>query len=207
MSSTSLSTHTSLRRRFESALPRILGHARVVFRFVRCWHTKQDRIQEVSGLCWEWIKRLHQAGKPWWTFVSRLADYACRAVKSGRKVAGMISAKDVMNEITQTRKSFCVGKLPDFSTESGNPLSEALTDNTRTPPDEQAMFRLDFSNWLATLDRRRRSIALCMATGERTKHLARKYRISQGRVSQLRRQFKEAWQRFVGDFDERGRRV
>ena len=52
-----------LHARFQSVLPRIERHARVFFRWIKCWHTKQDKLQEVRSLAWKWIKRLHQAGK------------------------------------------------------------------------------------------------------------------------------------------------
>ena len=40
--------------------------------------------------------------------------------------------------------AFSISKLPDFSTLSDNPLSDALIDNTRSPVPEQVQFRLDF---------------------------------------------------------------
>ncbi len=189
----------ALHARFEAVLPRIVRHARVMFRHIKCWHTLQDKLQEVRSLCWKWIRQLEKAGKTWWHFISRLADYACRQVKSGRKVTGNISANDVMNEITQTRKGFYVGKLPDFSTESSNPLTEALTDNTQTPPDEQAAFRIDYPAWRSTYDERRQQIMDALALGHRTKDVAQKFKMSEGRVSQLRREFMDDWHSFTGD--------
>ncbi len=188
-----------LHSRYNAVLPRIVQHARVYFRWIKCWHTKEDKIQEVRSLCWKWIEQLHKAGKEWWLFVSRLADYACRQVKSGRKVTGMISAKDVMNEITQTRKGFYVGKLPDYSTESTNPLAEALTDNTVSEVPDQVAFRIDFPEYQDTFSDRDRQLMDDMLLGHRTKDLARKHRMSEGRVSQLRRQFHEGWGRFHGE--------
>ena len=76
-------------------------------------------------------RKLHKRGKAWTQFVSRLADFACRQVRCGRKVAGSTSIKDVMNEVNQARRGYCICKLPDFSTEWTNPLVEALTDNTQ----------------------------------------------------------------------------
>jgi hypothetical protein len=38
-----------------------------------------------------------------------------------------------------------------------------------------------------------------MAVGERTQHLARKYGLAPGRISQLRRERHRDWQRFHGD--------
>jgi hypothetical protein len=38
-----------------------------------------------------------------------------------------------------------------------------------------------------------------MALGHRTQELAQTYRISEGRVSQLRQEFCDDWNRFTGD--------
>ena len=74
--------------------------------------------------------------------MSRLADFACKAVKSGRNIAGM-TVRDVMSEIAQQRHGFYVGKLPDFSTESTNPLVEALTDNSVSEVPTRCKFSID----------------------------------------------------------------
>jgi len=38
-----------------------------------------------------------------------------------------------------------------------------------------------------------------MSLNERTKDLSKRFSISPGRISQMRRDFKDGWQRFVGD--------
>src|SRR5262249_53763961 len=91
---------------------------------------------------------------------------------------------------------FAVGKLPDFSTLDGNPLEDALVENTVSPVPDQVAFRLDFPAWLATLSRRNREIAEDMALGHGTGHLARRFGLTQGRISQLRRELYESWRRF-----------
>jgi hypothetical protein len=194
-----MSAIRKLHARFETALPRILRHARCFFRWIKCYHTKEDKLQEVRSLCWKWVKELHRARKKWWLFVSRLADYACRAVKSGHRVAGMILAKDVFNEITQTRKCFYVGKLPDFSTESSNPLAEALTDHSHADVADHVAFKIDFPVWRCLYDDRRRRILDTLALGHRTKDVAEKFRMSGGRISQMRREFMRDWKSFTGD--------
>lgn len=188
----------ALHARFEAVLPRIIRHARVQFHRIKCFHTREDKIQEVRGHCWKWVKVLHKARKKWWKFVSRLADFACRAVRSGRKIAGM-TVKDVMSEIAQQRHGYYISKLPDFSTESTNPLVEALTENMVSEVPDQVAFRIDFPAWLKTLSERNRSLLTDMALGHRTKDLAEKYQTSEGRISQLRREFQKGWRRFVGE--------
>jgi hypothetical protein len=107
--------------------------------------------------------------------------------------------KDVMSPRAQQMRGFTVAKLPDFSTLSTNPLVEALTDNTQTPPDEAAAFRIDFPAWLIQLGDRRRRIAEDLMMGERTMDVANQQGVSPGRISQLRREFKGDWQHFCGE--------
>ena len=132
-------------------------------------------------------------------FPSVLAGYAAKAVHSGRRITGQLKPKDVMSERAQQKHGFVVGKLPDFSTLNTNPLAEALIDNTRTEVPEQVCFRIDFPSWLGTRTERDRRVINDMAMGQRTSHLASKYGISPGRVSQLRHEFHDDWERFTDD--------
>jgi hypothetical protein len=191
----------ALHARFLLILPRIELHGRVYFRHLRCPHRQQDAIQEMVALCWKWFVRLAERGRDATRFPSVLATYAAKAVRSGRRVTGMERAKDVLSPLAQQRQGFAVCKLPACSTLNGSPLEEALRDNTRSPVDEQVAFRLDFPAWLLTLARRDRRLVEGMALGHRTLDLARQFRLSAGRVSQLRREFKQRWDRFTAPGD------
>jgi hypothetical protein len=194
-----LSIH-QLQAQFEQLiLPRVMRHGRVYFRHVKCPDRKEELLAEMQGLCWKWYVRLVRRGKNVLAFVSALATYAARAVNSGRRVCGHEKLRDVLSPVAQRKHHFTVGKLPDYSTLNGSPLEEALHDNTRTPPDEQAAFRIDFPLWLTTWDDRRRSIILDMAMNERTLDLANKYGYSPGRISQMRNDFHEDWRDFCED--------
>jgi hypothetical protein len=185
-----------MQQRFLQALPRIQLHAKISSRHIKCSHKRQDFISEVVGLCWKWWQRLVERGKKPWSFVSTLASFATKAVRSGRRVCGQLKPRDVHSERAQQRHSFCLTKLPDMATLSDNPLSQALIDNTQTPPDEQAMFRLDFASWLRSLSRRDKALATDMGMGEGTMNLAQRYGLSPSRISQKRGLFQQDWQRF-----------
>jgi hypothetical protein len=191
----------ALHARFLSILPRIELHGRVYFRHLRCPHKKEDLIAEMVALCWKWFLRLAERGRDATGFPSALATFTARAVRSGRRVTGMERAKDALSPLAQQRQGFAVGKLPDRGTLNGSPLEEALRDNTRSPVDEQVAFRPDFPAWLLTLARRDRRLVEGMALGHRTLDLAHKFRLSAGRVSQLRREFKQRWDRFTAPGD------
>jgi hypothetical protein len=178
--------------RFLGILGRIEQHAKIAFRHVTCREKRADLIAETVGLAWRWFKRLAERGKDARQFPSTLASYAAKAVRSGRRVCGQLKARDVMSERGQQRHGFCVGKPPNYSPESSNPLSEALTDNTVSPAIDQVQFRCDFPAWRRTHCRRDRRLML----GERTKDVARRFRLSESRVSQLRQQFHDDWTGF-----------
>jgi hypothetical protein len=169
---------SDLQTRFLAILPRIRTHALVYFRHVKCQVKKEEAVAEVIALAWKWFVRLVQRGKDATEFVSTLATYAARAVQNGRRLCGQLKAKDVMNEHAQQRHGFRVEQLPLSTRTCHEELNgitgqrvldayeERLHDNTRTPPDEQAAFRIDFPAWLTTRTERDRRIINDMAVGE-----------------------------------------
>jgi hypothetical protein len=118
-------------------------------------------------------------------------------------------AKDVCSRCAQKRHGFRVESLPT-STRTGHDqlyaaphgqqvldaVEERLRDNAITPVPEQVAFRLDWPAWLATRTERDRRIVDRLALGEGTGEVAREFGVSPGRVSQLRREFHEDWERF-----------
>jgi hypothetical protein len=201
----------ALHASFLAILPRIEHYGRIYFRHLRCSDRKADAIEEMRALAWSWYVRLAQCGKDASQFVTSLAIFAARAVNSGRRLAGMEKAKDVMNPATQRRHGFRVESLPTSTCASHEDLyaaphgqelhdafEERLRDNTLTPVPEQAAFRIDFSGWLATLSDRERHIVCAMAQNERTKDLSQRFKVSSARISQIRRELQDAWSRFCG---------
>jgi hypothetical protein len=204
-------TTDSLQASFTALLPRIETHARIRFRDIRCAVRQADCIAEAVALAWKWFCRLMQRGKDARLFVGALASLAARAVRCGRKVCRQESTHDVMNLLAQRRHNFKMEPL--YLTRSGNdnPYSspdgqarqdsyeECLHHNTVTAIPDQAAFRIDFPRWLRRQRRRERRIIRDMMHGERTKVLASKYRLSCGRISQLRRELYDSWQKFHGE--------
>jgi hypothetical protein len=135
-----------------------------------------------------------------------------KAVKCGRRLCGQEKAKDAMSPLAQQRHGFRVESLP-ISTRTRyedlygliagqrhlDAYEERLSDNTVTPIPDQVVFRLDFPAWLATLTARERRLIRAMADHERTKDLSRKFEVSPARISQLRQEFRQGWERFSAD--------
>jgi hypothetical protein len=204
-------TPDALHAAFLTILPRIQLHGQVSFRGLKCPETRSEAVAETVALAWKWFTRMAARGKDATQFPAALATFAARAVQSGRRLCGQEKARDVLSPSAQKRLGFEVEPLPAStraprerrSTPGGqrdqDVFEQRLADNARTPPAEQAAFRIDFKSWLATRTDRDRRIIEDMAVGERTQDLARKHGVSQGRVSQLRREFHADWSRFCGD--------
>jgi hypothetical protein len=183
---------------FLSVVPRIEAHGRVYFRHLKCPDRREDAVAEMVALSWLWFLRLAGKGKDATRFPAALATYSARAVRAGRKLAGKDRAGDVLSPMAQSRCGFTVRSLPCHSTLSGNPLEEALTDNTRSPVPDQVSFRIDWPCWLATHGDRDRRIINALMVGERTGDVASRHGLTAGRISQLRARFREDWLSFTG---------
>jgi hypothetical protein len=186
---------------FLSILSRIELHAQVYFRHLRCPGRKEDAVAETLAVAWKWYLQATAKGKDVNTFVSALAGYAARHVRGGRRLCGQDRARDTLSPLAQQRRGFTVGPLPGASLFRGDLLEEALADNTLTPVDQQVAFRVDFPAWLNSRSDRDRRLALDLMAGERTLDVADRHGLSPGRVSQLRRDFHDDWQRFCGSAD------
>jgi hypothetical protein len=201
-----------LHMRFLTLVPRIETHAQICFRGVRCPVTQEDRVQECVALAWKWFLRLSEQGKDVFAFPMAFAALVARAVKCGRRLCGQERARDALSLLAQQRHGFGVGSLPAttrspheqlYADPHGQALLDAfeerLRDNTLTPVPDQAAFRLDFPAWLRTLTGRERRLIRAMARNERTKDLSKQFELSAGRISQLRREFHDAWLRYHGE--------
>ncbi len=76
---------------------------------------------------------------------------------------------------------------------------ELLMEDRHAGPADTAAARIDFADWLRTLGGRRRRIAETLAKGETTSLAAAKFKVSLGRISQLRRELRDDWERFHGE--------
>lgn len=177
-------------------LPQIERHARIYFRHVACPGLRGDRIAETIGLAWKWHCRLLEQGKDVRAFPVVFSCLVARAVKSGRRLCGQEKAADAMSSTAQQRRSFTVSSLPQGSSLEGNVFDDALRDNTQSAVPDQAAFRSDFRAWLESLTCRNRDIVQQLALGHTSTEVARRFGVSSGRISQLRRQFHDGWRAF-----------
>jgi hypothetical protein len=185
------------REHFLSLLPAIVEQARFAFRHERP-DRRQELIAEVVANAFVAFARLVQRGLTSIIYATPLAQYAIKQVHDGRRVGCKLNVRDVSSEYAQASKHFTVERLDRYDFENGE-WREILIEDRRSGPAETAAARLDIGQWFATLPRKKRRIAATLATGEPTKKAARKFGVSAGRISQLRREFEDSWAEFQGE--------
>ena len=102
------------------------------------------------------------------------------------------------SEYCQVRKRITVERLDHFDERKGE-WKEVLIEDRHAGPAETAAARIDIADWFASLPRHKRRIAQTLATGETTKRTASKFRVTPGRISQMRRELQAAWAEFQGE--------
>jgi RNA polymerase sigma factor (sigma-70 family) len=182
---------------FLAMLPMIRRRAQRAFRHLKP-EARDDAIQEVLASALVAFVRLVESGKAHLAYASPLTAYGICRFRAGRTVGSRLNVCDVTSRYCQVIKGVRVERLDHFDT-GEEEWKEILVEDRHAGPAETAAARIDIGNWLAGLPRRQRRIAELLATGESTSEAAEKFRVSRGRVSQIRRELEESWEEFQGE--------
>jgi hypothetical protein len=186
-------------RFFLAMLPKITEMGHIAFRDLDP-EAKQEATAEVVASAYIMLVALVKQGRESLAYPSVLATYGIKRVKIGRMAATPMNVRDISSLYCQLQKGIAVERLDRFDREE-NAWQEVVVEDKHATPADIARVRIDFSDWLRTLPRRTRRIAENLATGETTGNVAKRFHVSAGRISQLRRELKESWNEFVGDLD------
>ena len=182
---------------FLRMLPAITRTAQIAFRD-RDPESREEATAEVIAAAYAMFVGLVQAGREALAYASPLAAFGIKHVKIGRKEGTKLNCKDVSSEYARLKKGIVMERLDRYDRDTQSWL-EILVEDRHAGPAETAAARIDFSDWLRSLPRRARRIAETLAIGETTSVVARRFHVSPGRVSQLRRELKGSWEEFQGD--------
>jgi hypothetical protein len=183
---------------FLALLPAILRHAKVAFSYLKP-EARQEAVQEVVANACQAYARLVEQDKTAVTNATALARYGVKQTRDGRKVGGHLNCLDISSAYCQRLRNVVVDRLDRHDKDEENAWCEVLVEDRRAGPAETAMARLDMDSLLKSLPVRHRRIAQYLSLGNRTSDAARKFKVSAGRISQLRKELAENWRRFVGD--------
>ena len=178
-------------------MPAIEKHAKRAFQNLDA-EAREEAVQEVVCNACRAYARLFELNKTDLAYPTALTRFGIRQARQGRKVGGRLNIRDISSEHCQREKGLVVERLDKFDREE-NAWQEILVEDRRAGPAEVAVTRIDFAAWLHLLPRRLRKIATFLASGESTTATAKRFRVSPGRVSQIRRELHVAWNLFQGD--------
>jgi hypothetical protein len=187
---------TSTHDDFLSLGPIIQRHARVVFRQLPALD-REEAVAEALATGFVSFVRLKARGKNPFAFPSALATFAALHVKNGRRVGSRSYSRDAFSLSPHKRDG--VAQMGLLQTED---WSDALADDSITPILDQVCFRLDWAEFLKKQSPRHRQMIRLLALGHEGKWVARKFGLSPGRVTQLRKEWQRQWHAFAGEGKE-----
>ena len=188
--------------KFLELLPAIREQAEYAFRRVPI-DAQEELVQETIAAAYGMFVSLCRRGKMSLVYATPLCKYAVRHVCEGRRIGSRCNSLDITSPSASASKRITIERLDRFNRRRGE-WREVLVEDRTAGPAEIAMTRLDFASWLSTLSNRDRQLAEKLVLGETTGRVARTFRISAARVSQLRRELCANWHRFVGDLTDAG---
>jgi hypothetical protein len=183
--------------KFLAMMPIIRTHARIAFRRLGP-EAREEAVQAVICNSCAAYARLVELGKADLGYPTVLARYGVAQVKDGRRLGGHLNCKDITSEYCRRVNGLVLERLDKYDSKEDS-WQEAVVEDRHVGPAEVAATRIDFSAWLQFLPRRLRKIATFLANGETTSDAAKRFHLSQGRISQIRKELFLAWHRFVGD--------
>ena len=185
-------------RQFLALLPQIIVRAKIAFSHLRP-EARAEMVQEVVCNALQAFVRLVQLKKTSIAYAAPLAQFGIKQALDGRKVGGHLNSLDISSAYCQRLHRLVVDRLDRHDKDEENAWCEVLVEDRRAGPAEIACTKIDFEEWLKSLPVRYRRLAQYLSLGNRTSDAAKKFRVSDGRVSQLRRELAQSWHRFVGD--------
>jgi hypothetical protein len=181
---------------FMALVPAIEKYAKRAFRHLDA-EAREEMVQETICNGCAAFARLVALGKTDLAYPTALAKFGLRQAIAGRKVGGNLNIRDVSSLHCHRQKGIVLERLDRFDREE-DAWREILIEDKHAGPAEVAASRIDFAGWLGVLPGRLRKIARFLAKGETTTDAAKKFRVSPGRISQIRSELCQAWNNFHG---------
>jgi hypothetical protein len=154
-------------------------------------HERQEAAQTILANAALAFARLVELDRTQLAYPEPLVRYGLKQYRAGRLVGSRTNSNDVGSKSCQKKHGCCAEPLETWKA--------SLVEGRGMTPADIAALRIDFSDWFQSLSPRDQRLASELARGESTNAVAKMFRITAGRVSQLRRELYDSWQRFLGE--------
>jgi DNA-directed RNA polymerase specialized sigma24 family protein len=180
---------------FLKMLPTIVRQAKMAFRGLDP-EAREDAVTEVIAHATCMYRRLYERNELHRAFATVIAKFAIKNYWRGRRCGTSQCSNDVCSSTAQQLVGYELCSLGAPGDQVGEWM-ECLVDNRVTSIPYQVAFRLDFPRWLDSQSPRVRRIAERLSLGYSTSEVASEFKVSAGRISQLRRQLADSWYEFI----------
>jgi hypothetical protein len=184
-----MTTIEILHETFVRELPELEVMAKAYFRGIGP-EARDEAIQNTTCLAWKYWLRLADQGRDggpgvlrnvWW--------FALKQTRVGRMITRGDGKRGRGRQDAFDRPHGTSVEHIDFNFFIGD----------MTPVPDQVAFRIDFTDFLDTLNERQRAMAVDLASGMGTGEVAKRRGVTPGAVSQFRTRFKMLLERFYAD--------
>ena len=136
-------------------------------------------------------------------FYTPIMKYSIGRFKEGRHFTGSNSV-DVLADATRIQGRVEVESIELYN-DKKHTWNECFVTDGRINVAHEVAFKIDCETWMNTFDWKRREILEAMIDGYSNQELSQRFQVSQGRISQHRREFVESWQEFRNSYDRKHR--
>lgn len=190
---------------FAELQPRLERTAIARFRYLRpC--DRDEALSEALAFGWKWFQSLWSQSKDARTFPASFTHWILQHVRSGRRLCSAARQNDVLSPFAQRRHRFNVERI-DRAKKAPGAWREAIVCSRGASVPDQAVFSADYPEWLLRWSDRDRQILAAMIAGERTMDIAARFRLTPGRISQLRRAYHRDWRLYQRELPARERQA
>ena len=182
---------------FSKMAPAIAAHAKIAFRHLGP-EARAEAVQNALCSACAAIARLAELNKLDLCYPTVLAKFAVSQTRDGRMLGRPLNCKDISSRYCRRLKGVILERLDHYDREQ-DAWEEVLVEDRHCGPFDIVRTKLDFAAWLRSLPIKLRRIAKTLASGQRTGDVARRFGLSDGRISQIRSELLASWRLFVGE--------
>jgi len=158
----------------------------------------EELVQDTLATAAEMLQSLEKAGRK--IPAKSVAFYSIQRAKSGRR-AYQSGASDPLSPVFRTRNTSAIVPIDAPLSSEGEGSGQTMNDyisSGKEDPSETALRRIDWECFLGTLPTRERQMLSCIADGWRNMDIARRFKVTPARITQMKGEIASRIKAFMG---------
>jgi hypothetical protein len=182
----------AIKARFAEQYPRIHRIATLQHRRLH-GDKRDDAVADTIALAWKAYRKLAMEGRDPDRLLGSIVRYSAGHVRAGQLLGGKPRVNDVLSRLSRGRHGYFVTSLPSSEEEEAAPEAHAALRHRGAGPAEEAACRVDYADWLATLNEKQRALAEDLASELTITEAAARRGVSHAAVQDMRKTLVRKW--------------